>query len=83
MLRLQGDGAHRRFLEFWCAKEARMKLTGEGFGLDPQEIVLALEGGRPVGVTQPEGPDCRLVMVDMTGRCAHDAVCALCWMPIP
>ena len=30
----------RRFLSFWTAKEARMKLTGEGFGLDPLDISL-------------------------------------------
>lgn len=49
------------FLAFWTAKEARMKLTGEGLGLDPRRIALALDpGGRPLGYRAPAAPAARL-----------------------
>ena len=50
----------RHFLTFWTAKEARMKLTGEGLGLDPQAIHLVLDaGGRATGFSAPD-PRARL-----------------------
>lgn len=50
-----------RFLAFWTAKESRMKLTGEGFGLDPLSIELALdETGLPVGFQHPPHPKAKL-----------------------
>lgn len=49
-----------RFLQFWTAKEARMKLTGEGVWLDPRDISLELEDGLPVGYSAPQIPDVRL-----------------------
>ena len=51
-----GAARIRRFFAYWTAKEARMKLTGEGFRLDPLEISLELRGGDPVGYLRPLTP---------------------------
>lgn len=42
-----------RFFAFWTAKEARMKLTGEGMSLPPRSIRLALAEGWPTGFVAP------------------------------
>ncbi|MEM9317998.1 MAG: 4'-phosphopantetheinyl transferase superfamily protein [Pseudomonadota bacterium] len=43
-----------RFLQFWTAKEALMKLTGEGLGLDPKSIALELDSaGNATGYVEP------------------------------
>jgi 4'-phosphopantetheinyl transferase len=47
------DDRVHRFLCFWTAKEARMKLTGEGLSLDPLDISLELRDGEPVGYARP------------------------------
>lgn len=62
------------FLAMWTAKEARMKLTGEGMALDPRAIVLKLDGGWPVGYSLPVRPAVRL---DYPSIGRTDAVCAL------
>ncbi|HHI70117.1 MAG TPA: 4'-phosphopantetheinyl transferase superfamily protein [Rhodobacteraceae bacterium] len=62
---LTGDDLHRRFFAFWTAKEARMKLTGEGMSLAPKSISLALENGRPVGYLLPEHPTATLNFVEL------------------
>lgn len=43
------DTQHVRFLHFWTAKEARMKLWGAGMALDPKQISLDLREGIPTG----------------------------------
>lgn len=48
-----------RFLAFWTAKEARMKLTGEGMLLEPRQISLDLRDGWPVGYLRPTLPAAR------------------------
>jgi len=68
------EGRVRRFLSYWTAKEALMKLTGEGFALDPLDIALQLSDGRPVGYRRPNLPEADLRFV----RLSHpDAVCCL------
>jgi 4'-phosphopantetheinyl transferase len=57
----------RAFLRFWTAKEARMKLTGEGLGLDPRAIALAHENGRPLAYLAPESPAASLHALDLSG----------------
>ena len=42
------------FFKIWTAKEARMKLSGEGLHLDPREIDLEFSGGLPSGYRKPE-----------------------------
>ena len=57
-----------RFLAFWCAKEARMKMTGEGMGLDPRDIHLALDqGGLPRGYDAPIAPAAKLASFQTEG----------------
>jgi 4'-phosphopantetheinyl transferase len=60
--RLSGESRSERFLTFWSAKEARMKLTGEGMALAPKSIELDLSGGWPVGYLQPNLPPARLII---------------------
>jgi 4'-phosphopantetheinyl transferase len=54
-----------RFFAFWTAKEARMKLTGEGMALAPQAIALDLVAGLPVGYLRPEDPGAQALFVDL------------------
>lgn len=64
----------RRFLSYWTAKEARMKLTGEGMALEPHTIALDLSDGRPVGYLRPRGPRADLRFVPLS---RPDAICCL------
>lgn len=64
----------RRFLSYWTAKEARMKLTGEGMALEPHTIALDLSDGRPVGYLRPRGPRADLRFVRLS---RPDAICCL------
>lgn len=64
----------RRFLSYWTAKEARMKLIGEGMTLEPHTIALKLSGGRPVGYLRPRAPDAALRFIQLS---RPDAICCL------
>jgi 4'-phosphopantetheinyl transferase len=64
----------RRFLSYWTAKEARMKLTGEGMALEPHTIALDLSDGRAVGYLRPRGPRAGLRFVALS---RPDAICCL------
>jgi 4'-phosphopantetheinyl transferase len=64
----------RRFLSYWTAKEARMKVTGEGLMLEPRAISLRLKDGRPVGYLRPREPDVALRWLTLPDA---DAVCCL------
>lgn len=64
----------RRFLSYWTAKEARMKLTGEGMTLEPRAIALRLSRGRPVGYLRPRGPGADLRFIPLS---RPDAICCL------
>lgn len=64
----------RRFLAYWTAKEARMKLTGEGMALEPRTIALRLSRGRPVGYLRPRGPRTSLRFIPLSDP---DTVCCL------
>jgi 4'-phosphopantetheinyl transferase len=63
-----------RFFAFWTAKEARMKLTGEGMALPPRQISLALEEGWPVGYLRPEGPAITTIFPQIS---RSDALCCV------
>lgn len=55
------------FFAFWTAKEAFMKLTGEGMGLDPKRIALALDHeGWPIGYDVPNRRPATLQFIDLT-----------------
>jgi 4'-phosphopantetheinyl transferase len=64
----------RRFLSYWTAKEARMKLTGDGMTLEPHTIALKLSNGRPVGYLRPRAPDAELCFIRLS---RPDAICCL------
>ena len=59
-----------RFFAFWTAKEARMKLTGEGLMLPPRQIEMTLVAGLPVGYRCPALPPAQAVFLDL----GHDGV---------
>jgi 4'-phosphopantetheinyl transferase len=63
-----------RFLCFWTAKEARMKLTGQGLSLDPLEISLELRDGEPVAIARPQLPVADLRYVALSDP---QAICCL------
>ncbi|NJM84101.1 MAG: 4'-phosphopantetheinyl transferase superfamily protein [Tabrizicola sp.] len=69
---------HRtRFFAFWTAKEARMKLTGEGMWLAPDRITLDLRAGWPVGYLLPRGEDIRIVYPEIG---LTSAMCCLAYL---
>lgn len=71
---LDGDDRHRRFFAFWTAKEARMKLTGEGMSLAPRSIALRLSDGWPTGYARPVTPAADLAFVETP---FPDTICCL------
>jgi 4'-phosphopantetheinyl transferase len=54
-----------RFFAFWTAKEAHMKLSGQGMSLPPHEIALDLRDGYPVGYLRPASPFATLTYIDL------------------
>ena len=68
------DDRIARFLSYWTAKDARMKLTGEGMALEPQTISLDLADGRPVGYLQPLSPEADLRFISLS---APGTICCL------
>jgi phosphopantetheinyl transferase len=61
------------FFWLWTAKEARMKVTGEGLALDPRHIDVAIEAGRPVAYRKPAEPMASLAPIeisDIPGACS-------------
>lgn len=71
---LPKEAQRARFFAFWTAKEARMKLTGEGMSLAPRQIMLDLRDGLPVGYLHPKTPKAQAIFLDL-GHPA--AVCCL------
>jgi len=50
---LQHEEQKQRFFQVWTAKEARMKLYGEGMLLDPRSIHIKFENSKPNGYSAP------------------------------
>lgn len=71
---LSASEQRRRFLSYWTAKEARMKMTGEGLTLEPTEIALKLIEGWAAGYRQPIAPAAELRFVPLSWP---DAICCL------
>ncbi|WP_171133153.1 MULTISPECIES: 4'-phosphopantetheinyl transferase superfamily protein [unclassified Ruegeria] len=63
---VSGVAWNQRFFAFWTAKEARMKLTGEGLSLAPKSIELELEDGWPIGIKHPSQPKCEVRFLDIS-----------------
>lgn len=74
LVALPEEARRARFFAFWTAKEARMKLTGEGMSLPPRRIALDLHAGHPIGYLHPDTPAAQAVFPDL----GHPgAVCCL------
>jgi 4'-phosphopantetheinyl transferase len=63
---LEGAEQRHRFLAFWTAKEALMKLTGKGFSLPPKSIHLGLTNGWPTSYLLPIQPVASLKPVTLS-----------------
>ncbi|PHQ69963.1 MAG: hypothetical protein COB93_06680 [Sneathiella sp.] len=74
---LQTQERHEVFFWLWTAKEARMKLTGEGLALDPRKIDVAVEAGRPHSYRMPTEPAAHLAAVDLDGLAGACTVAGL------
>lgn len=79
---LPADERQARFFAFWTAKEARMKLTGEGMSLPPQQIALDLRAGVPIGYLHPRTPAVQAVFLDL-GNSVAQCCLALAQGPEP
>lgn len=79
---LPKEAQRARFFAFWTAKEARMKLTGQGLSLPPRQIALALQDGLPVGYLRPDTPAAQAVFLDL-GHPAASCCLALADGPKP
>lgn len=75
---LPATARQTRFFAFWTAKEARMKLTGEGLSLPPKTISLILQDGWPVGYSHPDHPAPIGAAFLKTGRA--DVLCCLAFL---
>ncbi|MDF1657142.1 MAG: 4'-phosphopantetheinyl transferase superfamily protein [Verrucomicrobiales bacterium] len=64
---LQGEALQRAFFWTWTAKEARMKATGEGFGLEPGKIEISFEGEWPDRCLAPSDPQVYVSAVRLVG----------------
>lgn len=65
LMSLPEEVRRARFFAFWTAKEARMKLTGEGMSLPPRQIALDLHNGLPVGFLRPTEPVAQAIFLDL------------------
>lgn len=63
----EGEQKVRAFFWTWTAKEARMKATGEGFGLEPQKIEIKFEDELPEYCLHPVDPKAYLNAVGIAG----------------
>ncbi len=62
----QHDQPEARFMAFWTAKEALMKLTGQGMSLEPRRISLRLDAnGWPIGYHSVDGATANLRFIDL------------------
>lgn len=75
---LKQDERALRFMQYWTAKEARMKVSGQGMRLPPRNITLALSDGVPVGYLQP---DVAPVSLEYATLQDQNAVCCVAYSP--
>ncbi|WP_346838381.1 4'-phosphopantetheinyl transferase superfamily protein [Microbulbifer sp. SAOS-129_SWC] len=63
----QGSAATALFFQLWTAKEAFMKLTGEGMSLHPRQIEIGFDRGRPQRYIRPGDGRVRLDHLSLFG----------------
>ncbi|TNE41612.1 MAG: 4'-phosphopantetheinyl transferase superfamily protein [Alphaproteobacteria bacterium] len=68
------------FFWLWTAKEARMKVTGEGLALDPRRIDVRIVAGRPHAYHKPETPATSLLPVEINGL---GGACCVAGLSVP
>jgi 4'-phosphopantetheinyl transferase len=83
MQRLSSRQRRRMFFKIWTAKEARMKLSGEGLHLDPRKIDLEFQNGNPAGYYKPGPSNLALQSVEypefgVLGSIAADQTFEIC-----
>jgi 4'-phosphopantetheinyl transferase len=71
LMALPEAARNARFFAFWTAKEARMKLTGEGMSLSPRHIALHLQEGLPIGYLAPKTPLVQAIFLDLGHSSVH------------
>ncbi len=74
--RLSSSDQRRLFFRIWTAKEARMKIYGDGLHLPPDSIDVEFEHQIPTGFRKPAPDDLPLLSLDFTDRNAVAAVTA-------
>jgi len=77
LVSLAGRDKAAAFFWTWTAKEARMKATGEGFGLEPTRIEIGFRGLLPDVCREPNDPRAWLSPVRLPGDEAACTVAAL------
>jgi 4'-phosphopantetheinyl transferase len=70
------DKSRQLFFKIWTAKEARMKLTGEGLYLEPSQIDLVFTNQTPSGYRKPEPTSLCLQIFDYSHLNAISAIVA-------
>ena len=74
---LPHDEAARRLAHHWMAKEAILKLTGDGLRVPPSELQLRIIGDRVILVSWPHGIDLDVAPSVTLFTVSHDVVGAL------
>lgn len=77
LLDLSEEEKRRVFFWIWTAKEARMKATGEGFHLEPQQIEIGFKNGLPASCLAPVTPAAHILPVMLPDDGAACTVAAL------
>jgi len=74
LMRLPAEKKTQGFFALWTAKEARMKITGEGFHLPATQIEVEFNADQPVAYRQPRKPKVWLTTINTF---APDMSCTL------
>jgi len=76
-----GTEKQQAFFWLWTAKEARMKITGEGFALPSKNIEVSFEGDLPIAYQLPT--DHSVYLTSLTDMLSESACCLASTRPDP